>query len=77
MSEKYTKLDRIWDKAKFFTREFFNQPPAHYMHPDDARKLFAQGKNIERMVEELKAHCIKNDTAHYDEYGVFHLKGEK
>lgn len=72
MSEKYTKLDRIWDKAKFF-----RDPPHHYMRVEDAEKLFAQGKNIERMVEELKVHCIKNDTAYYDEYGVFHLKGEK
>lgn len=76
MSEKYTKLDRIWDEAKFFKREPFNGRTAHYMCLEDVQRLFDQGKNLERMVEELKVYCVKNDTAYYDENGVFNLKEE-
>jgi len=32
---------------------------------------------LERMIKELKLHCIKNNTASYDENGDFRLTEEE
>jgi len=69
-----TKLDRIWLDSNIHKRSSYCNPDlGTWMNLKDAQELFAQGKDVERIVKALKLHCIKNKTAYYDENGEFCL----